>query len=171
MWSVNETGSNETNSLSLHFNFICKSKLEKNCFRFRLSHKAKKKKKKKQPTEVYRRQDVEMVTVIHETVSFNCQAVHSLMAICIKSSHLLVTNVDLTAEDGASFYTPVCRLLEKEVRDCQKPAKGKPLPHLERKLYWSLSLLDFLWYSGVQAHCFFSCFFTPRFPFLSWGPT
>ena len=101
-----------------------------------------------QSTEVYRRQDVEMFTTIHETSS-NSPTGRSLITIRIKSSGLLLINVDLTAEDGASFDTPKCRLLEKEVRDCLNHNKGKALSAIRRG--GSIDLYRYLTNSGVHS--------------------
>ena len=99
-----------------------------------------------QSTEVYRRQDVEMFTTIHETSS-NSPTGRSLITIRIKSSGLLLINVELTAEDGASFDTPKCWLLENEVQDCLNPTKCKALCAIRRGgpidlyLYMEISFL------------------------------
>jgi hypothetical protein len=107
-----------------------------------------------QSTEVYRRQNAEMFTIIHETVSSNSQAGPSLITIRVKSSGLLLINVDLTAEDGASFDTPACRLLEKEVRDCLKPTKGKAICPIRRG--GSIDLYRYLTSSGILSYETFS---------------
>ena len=102
-----------------------------------------------QSTEVYRRHDVEMFTIIHETSS-ESQTGRSLITIRIKSSGLVLINVDLTAEDGASFDTPKCRLFEKEVRDSLNPIKGKALCPIRRG--GSNDLFRYLTSSGIHSY-------------------
>ena len=73
-----------------------------------------------------------MITIIHETVSSNSRAGRSLITIRIKSSGLVLINVDLTAEDGSNFDTLARSHLEEEVRECLKPVKGKVLCPIRR---------------------------------------
>jgi hypothetical protein len=73
-----------------------------------------------------------MVTIIRETVASNTRAGRSLITIRIKSSGLVLINVDLTAEDAVGFDTRARSNLEEEVRECLKPVKGKALCPIRR---------------------------------------
>jgi len=115
-----------------------------------------------QSTEVYQRQDAEMFTIIHETIS-NSQNGRSLITIRIKPSGIFMINLELTPEDGASFDSPKFKVLEKEIKKCLKSTKGKIFCPIRRG--GPTDYYRYMTSSGVHSCVTFSC--SLFLPFLS----